>query len=114
MTDPVTDPKLLALLNSDEHRPVTDPALLAQLNGDHPADNTPLTSRIRDAIHAPTRILENGFLFGLGDRARAAMDAGIGNGDYGGNLANERAQTEQFKSDHPIAAPVLEGVGGIA
>jgi hypothetical protein len=114
MTQPVTDPKLLALLNSDEPQPVTDPALLAQLNGDHPADQGSTLSRIREAIHAPTRILENGFLFGLGDRARAGMDALIGNGDYGGNLANERAQTEQFKSDHPVAAPMLEGVGGIA
>jgi hypothetical protein len=113
MTQPVTDPALLAMLNG-EPKPVTDPAILAQLNGEHPADSAPLTTRIRDAIHAPTRILENGFLFGLGDRVRAGMDAAIGNGTYGGNLANERAQTEQYKSDHPIAAPVLEGVGGIA
>jgi hypothetical protein len=117
MTQPVTDPQLLALLNGgDEQQPVTDPALLAQLNGDHaanePAGST--LSKIRDAIHAPTRILENGFLFGLGDRARAAMDAGIGNGSYAGNLSNERGQTEQFKTDHPIAAPALEGVGGMA
>jgi hypothetical protein len=117
MTQPVTDPQLLALLNGgDEQQPVTDPALLAQLNGDHPA-NEPAgstLSKIRDAIHAPTRILENGFLFGLGDRARAAMDAGIGNGSYAGNLSNERAQTDQFKTDHPVAAPALEGVGGMA
>lgn len=127
MTQPVTDPKLLALLNSDEPKPVTDPAVLAQLNGDHPADDAPVTSRIREAIHAPTRILENGFLLGLGDRIRAGMGAAIGEGQptlsdlvtgkptgYAGLLEKERAQTEQFKSDHPLAAPVLEGVGGIA
>jgi hypothetical protein len=107
----VTDPELLAQLNADQR--VTDPALLAQLNGEHPADNMPLSSRIREAIHAPTRMLENGFLFGLGDRARAAMGAGIGDGTYGGNLANERAQTEQFKSDHPIAAPAIEAAGNL-
>lgn len=115
MTEPVTDPKLLALLNGgDEAQPVTDPAILAQLNGNHPADSGSTLSHIREAIHAPTRILGNAFLLGLGDRAGAAMDTAIGNGNYGGNLANERAQTQQFKSDHPIAAPVLEGVGGVA
>jgi hypothetical protein len=130
MTQPVTDPQLLALLNGgDEPAPVTDPALLAQLNGDHaanePAGST--LSKIRDAIHAPTRILENGFLFGLGDRARAGMDTLLGQGQptlsglvtgapsgYAGNLANERAQTDQFKTGHPVAAPIIEGVGGLA
>lgn len=67
---------------------------------------------IREAIHAPTRILENGAFLGLGDRARAGIDALIGKGDYGSNLKNEQAQTGQFESDHPIAAPVIGGVGG--
>lgn len=68
--------------------------------------------RIREAIHAPTRALENGILFGLGDRARAGMGAIIGDGSYGTNLKTEQGETEQFAKDHPVAAPVLEGVGG--
>lgn len=70
----------------------------------------------REAIHAPTRLLENGFFLGLGDRARAVMDAGTeaasGNGfNYGTNLKREQGETEQFEAAHPVAAPVLEGVG---
>lgn len=69
---------------------------------------------VREAIHAPTRIIENGFLMGLGDRARAGMDAIIGKGDYGSNLKNEQGKTGQFEADHPIAAPVVGGVGSVA
>jgi hypothetical protein len=69
--------------------------------------------RIRDAIHAPTRALENGILFGLGDRARAVMGAAIGDGSYSGNLKQENAESDQFAKDHPIAAPVLEATGGV-
>lgn len=67
----------------------------------------------RDAVHAPTRVLENGFLFGLGDRARAGMDAVIGAGGYGDNLRREQAETAQFQAAHPIAAPAVEAVGNI-
>lgn len=67
----------------------------------------------RDAVHAPTRVLENGFLFGLGDRARAGMDAVIGAGGYGDNLAREQAETARFQAAHPIAAPAVEAVGNI-
>lgn len=67
---------------------------------------------IREALHAPTRALENGVLLGLGDRARAGMAAIIGDGSYGANLKREQDETEQFSKDHPIAAPVIEGVGG--
>lgn len=69
---------------------------------------------VREAIHAPTRALENGLSFGLADRARAGMGALIGDGTYAGNLADEQKQTDQFRSDHPIAGQVLEGVGGVA
>ncbi len=34
----------------------------------------------RESFHNATRMLENGFLFGLGDRARAGMGAVIGDG----------------------------------
>lgn len=80
---------------------------------------------IRDAVHAPTRILENNILLGLGDRARAAMGYLIGEGrpdlsglvtgkesGYGGLLKREQAATDQFEKDHPIAAPALGVVGG--
>ncbi|SIO53839.1 hypothetical protein SAMN05443247_07626 [Bradyrhizobium erythrophlei] len=79
---------------------------------------------IREAVHAPTRLLENGVFLGLGDRARAVIDTALArprslsglitgdDGSYGANLKNEQAETEQFQKDHPIAAPVLEGVGG--
>ncbi len=69
---------------------------------------------IREAIHNPTRALENGFLLGLGDRARAGMGALIGDGSYGANLKNEQRQTEDYQAAHPVAAPILEGAGGAA
>ena len=75
MAEKVTDPALLAQLNgTDGAQPVTDPAILAQLNA---GDGGSTLSKIREAIHAPTRILENGFLLGLGDRARAGINAGL-------------------------------------
>ncbi|MCD0415682.1 hypothetical protein LOC51_00510 [Rubrivivax sp. JA1024] len=68
--------------------------------------------RIREAINAPTRILENGILLGLGDRARAGMDAIIGAGGYGENLKREQAQTAAYERDHPVAATAAGLVGG--
>lgn len=68
---------------------------------------------IREAIHAPTRALENGAFLGLGDRARAVIDSTLSGGGYGEHLKNEQADTEQFAKDHPVASPVLEGVGGV-
>lgn len=76
-----------------------------------PAGEKGTLTRIREAIHAPTRILENGILLGLGDRARAGMGAIIGDGDYGGNLKREQAETDRFEKDHPIAAPAVDVVG---
>lgn len=104
----------------DEHQAV---AVLGQMLGGSKAAEAPAQAapaapqqsaleRIRDAIHAPTRALENGLLFGLGDRARAGMGALLGDGSYGSNLAKEQGETDQFAKDHPIASPVLEGVGG--
>ena len=92
----------------------SEPAAAPAAAAAQPSPEKSTLQTVREAIHSPTRILENGFLFGLGDRARAGMDALIGNGSYGSNFANERAQSAQFASDHPIAAPVIEGVGGIA
>lgn len=77
-------------------------------------ENKSTLQSIREAIHAPTRVLTNGFLLGLGDRARAGMGAIIGDGTYGDNLKKEQDETEQFRKDHAIAAPVLEGVGSVA
>ena len=73
---------------------------------------------IREAIHAPTRALENGVMLGLGDRARAVIDSGVeaiggGGFNYGANLKKQQGETESFAKAHPIAAPVLEGVGGV-
>src|ERR1019366_4267574 len=73
---------------------------------------------IREAVHAPTRALENGAFLGLGDRARAVIDAGVeavsGKGfNYGDRLKDEQGDTAQFASDHPVAAPVLEATGGV-
>jgi hypothetical protein len=80
---------------------------------------------IREAIHAPTRLLENGVFMGLGDRARALMDTAVSggshpltglitgdDGSYSSNLKKEQGETANFEAAHPIAAPVLEGVGG--
>lgn len=68
---------------------------------------------IREAIHAPTRALENGALLGLGDRARAAIDSVLsGFSGYDKHLEAERAETKAFQTAHPIAAPALEAVGG--
>lgn len=82
---------------------------------------------IREAIDAPTRALENGATLGLGDRVRAIIDAALsGTGkavasgsvapladDYSKHLADERAETDQFAKDHPVASPALNAVGGI-
>lgn len=120
MVKPVTDPALLAQLEAAEPAaaPVTDPKLLAQLEGGGaPAAAGPapeaqgVLRTIRDAVHAPTRILENGILLGLGDRARAGMGAILGDGGYGDNLKKEQGETERFQTDHPIAGPVLDVVG---
>lgn len=103
--------------------PVTDSALLAVLNGNaHPlvAAHVDMASEpkstlqtIREAIHAPTRALENGAFLGLGDRARAGIDSILSAGGYGQHLKDEQADTEQFAKDHPIASPVLEATGGV-
>jgi hypothetical protein len=77
-----------------------------------PSEPTSTLESIRDAIHAPTRLLENGLFMGLGDRARAGMGAILGDGSYGSNLKKEQGETAAFEAAHPIAAPVLEGVGG--
>lgn len=79
-----------------------------------PKEEKGVLQSVREAVHAPTRILENGALLGLGDRARALMGAGIGDGSYGANLKTEQAQTGQFESDHPIGSIVAGGVGSVA
>lgn len=76
------------------------------------SSNPGVLQRIREAVHAPTRILENGILLGLGDRARAGMDAIIGNGSYGGNLKREQAETASYEREHPAAAIASGLVGG--
>jgi hypothetical protein len=73
-----------------------------------------LLQSVREAIHGPTRLLENGMSFGLADRARAGIGALIGDGTYGANLADEQKQTDQYRSEHPVIAPIAEGVGGVA
>lgn len=128
MANPITDPALLAELNGPEpkaaSKQVTDPALLATLEGTaHPliAAHTDMAAEpkstlqtIREAIHAPTRALENGYFMGLGDRARAVIDSALSGGGYGQHLKDEQGDTEQFAKDHPIASPVLEATGGVA
>jgi hypothetical protein len=121
---PVTDPALLAALEAPESapqgKPVTDPALLAQLEGSGEAkpaapvadDSRGTLQKIREAIHAPTRILENGLLLGLGDRARAGMGAILSGGGYGDNLKQEQAETEKYQTEHPIGATAADVVGG--
>jgi hypothetical protein len=138
---PVTDPTLLAKLNGDSD-PIhigapdgsivqfpagtSDDTINAAMRKEYggpkaaPAAAEPksLLTTIREAVHAPTRALENGAFLGLGDRARAVVDSGVealsGKGfNYGDNLRKEQGDTEQFAKDHPIASPVLEGVGGV-
>lgn len=89
-------------------------SVMASEYGNKKPEEKGVLQSVREAVHAPTRILENGLFMGLGDRARAGMDAIIGKGDYGSNLKNEQAETGQFEADHPIASPVIGGVGGIA
>jgi hypothetical protein len=120
---PVTDPALLAQLEAGDQpavKPVSDPALLAQLEGADakpaaaaPASDKGVLQTIREAIHAPTRILENGIMLGLGDRARAGMSAILAGGSgYGDQLKAEQGETEKFHADHPVAGPALDVVGG--
>lgn len=112
MTGPVTDPKLLALLNADEPKPVSDPALLAQLNGDHPADGGVLKT-----IDGYVRSIANGMTFGLADRFAAGAGAatGIGGtaGDYSGNLKQEQTKTDEFASEHPVGNLVAGAAGSV-
>ena len=104
----------------DEHQAVA--ALGQMLGGTKAPEAAPVAAteqpsaltRIRDAIHAPTRALQNGFLLGLGDRARAVIDSALSGGGYGQHLADEQAQSDQFTKDHPIASPVLNAAGGAA
>ena len=62
------------------------------------------------------RSVANGVTFGLADRlaAKAGAVTGIGGteGDYGGNLANEQAKTEQYRKDQPLAATTTNVLGG--
>lgn len=82
-------------------------------------------SGLREAIHAPTRILENGIFLGLGDRIRAGMGALIGEGrpsvtslvtgepsGYAGLLKKEQAETDKYEHDHPAAAIASSLAGG--
>lgn len=69
---------------------------------------------IREAIHAPTRVLENNLFLGLGDRIRAGMDTIIGAGGYGDNLKKEQAATERFEHEHPVGSMAIGLVGGAA
>jgi hypothetical protein len=123
MANPVTDPDIIAQLEGGP-KPVTDPAILAQLNG---TTEKPVLQRVQEAIHEPTRILQNASLLGLGDRARALMGTVIGEGrptlsglvtgdegGYGGLLKKEQAQTRAYETAHPIAAPLIGAVGGAA
>lgn len=135
MPTQVTDPAILSQLNApdDIHIGAPDGSVVAFPAGTSdetirgamakaypaPAAAEPKSAlqSIREAIHAPTRALENGFFLGLGDRARAVVDSTAdaigGNGwNYGANLKREQGDTEDFQKAHPIASPVLEGVGG--
>jgi hypothetical protein len=116
MTDPVTDPKLLALLNGgdDGPKPVTDPAILAQLNGETPKGGPGKTGKSQKAtlqqVDDTVRALANGATFGLADRFSALMSPG----DYGANLKNEQAKTSEFHQENPVAATGANLVGGAA
>jgi hypothetical protein len=63
------------------------------------------------------RSLANGMTFGLADRAAAGMGAltGVGGkqGDYAGNLADERAQTAASQAAHPLMNTVAHIEGGL-
>lgn len=132
---PVTDPALLAKLNAPDSTPIhigapdgsivefpagtSDETINGAMRKAYPAPAAAAEPKstlqtIREAIHAPTRLLENGFFLGLGDRARAGVGAIIGDGSYGDNLKKEQGETADFEAAHPIAAPVLEGVGSAA
>jgi hypothetical protein len=81
------------------------------------AEPKSMLTSIREAVDAPTRILENGAMLGLGDRARALIDSGVeavsGHGfNYSDNLKKQQGESADFATAHPIASPVLEGVGG--
>ena len=124
---PVTDPALLAKLNAPIHIGAPDGSIVEFPAGTSddtiktamgkaypppPSEPNSTLQAVREAIHAPTRALENGFLMGLGDRYRAITGAILGDGSYGSHLKKEQGDTEAFQNAHPIASPVLEGVGG--
>jgi hypothetical protein len=126
---PVTDPALLAKLNAsdDIHIGAPDGSVVAFPAGTSddtiraamgkaypspkPEEPKSTLQTIREAIHAPTRALENGAFLGLGDRARAVVDSTVdavgGNGfNYGENLKKEQGDTEEFaKPSNCFAGP---------
>lgn len=117
------DDSFLKLSPEEQHSTVDD---IAKSLGAQPAAAAPPAApaaapeskstlqTIREAIHAPTRALENGYFMGLGDRARALIDSALSGGGYGQHLKDEQGDTAQFSSDHPIASPVIQTVGGAA
>jgi hypothetical protein len=143
---PVTDPALLAKLNAPDSKPIhigapdgsivefpagtSDDVIKSAMSKAYPppkAEEPKSTLQtVREAIHAPTRALENGAFLGLGDRARALIDTAVSggshptlssqitgdDGSYSANLKAEQGDTEQFAKDHPVASPVLEAAGG--
>jgi len=76
-----------------------------------PAEKSTLAP-IREAIHAPTRALENAFFFGLGDRIRAGMGAVTGEG-YSATLKKEQADTRNYAEEHPYANLAVDALGGV-
>lgn len=108
---PPPAPPLIAGAVAAAPADVRAPAQAAAPDGTSFADKI---RSVREAVHAPTRILANNFLLGSGERISAGMDALLGRGTYGDNLKKEWAENDRFSADHPVAAPALEITGSMA
>src|SRR5271156_7199499 len=70
------------------------------------------------ALNDVVRSVANGMTLGGADRIAAGMGAltGVGGtqGDYAGNLATERAATQQFQTEHPVIDTAANMLGTAA
>jgi hypothetical protein len=138
----VTDPALPAQAGGGWPQRVTDPELLAALNSYLHPDDAGVLHSIRSALHAADpyvraaepylhaaepyvravdpymRSVANAVTGGQADRFAARMGAATGvggdKGNYSGNLKTEQTKTERFSHDHPIANAATQTAATLA
>lgn len=87
----------------------------AGVNVDARAHNATPERRAELAAESRTRTrqIAKGMTFGFAPRIEAALNAGLGGGDYATELAAIRRGNAQYETDHPWASMALQGAGGV-